>query len=745
MSQSPTDIADANQVFQYRRAWSSIYSLLENGHSLSGRERNCAFLNTGDGRFADVSSACGLDQIDDSRAIAIVDWDFDGQQDLWVTNRNAPWLRFFRNRTATEHNWLKIKLKGDGIRSNRDAIGARVVVLVGGHNPRQLMRTLRAGEGFLAQSSKWLHFGLAEDDELKRIEVYWPGGKRETFEQLVANNHYVVTQGAGSASRWNPPKPQIDWQHAPAQLPESSQRARVYLASRVPLPEVPYEDFAGESAPLKIEGGRPQLINLWASWCSPCLAELKDWAQRESEFSRNNLNVVALSVDGLGEDGTGTRKLAKSAISAIGFPYKAGMANGKLVSIIQATLQALIDKPPRLSVPSSILLDRHGQISTIYIGAIDARQLLEDVAALDEDRLTRYRRAAHFPGKWVLGPKLPDNSAIVRGLIGAGQLQSAEQYLTRHGSSDPNLASSNSEAYFAIASRMRAQGKNEESIPLYRKAVALNPTQARMNTDLGIVLMTIGRFDEAAEYLRVAWNQDPLDVDTRKRLVVALCLGSRPALGLPHAQALVDGDSNDAFARLFLAKALRASGKMESAVSQYRTAFVLALPKDADMDQAIGRVRQLVETDPSDQFARLFYAKALQSRDRIGEAVVEYQKALSLRPGWVTAQNDLAWLLATASDATVRDGQKAVQLASSACERTESQSASILDTLAAAQAEIGDFGAAVKSIDLAITLATKQDASQLLRELKTRRRMYVAKQPYRTPQARAHRDMESRQ
>ena len=284
---------------------------------------------------------------------------------------------------------------------------------------------------------------------------------------------------------------------------------------------------------------------------------MKGWALRTSEFNRCNLEIVALSVDGLGEDGEGSRELAESAISTIGFPYRAGMANDKLISVIHATMQALIDKPPRLSVPSSILLDGHGQIATIYLGAVDTRQLLEDVATLDENKLARYRRASHFPGQWVLGPKLPDNSAIVRELIDAGQLQSAEQYLTRHGSADPSFASSNSEAYYAIATRMRAQSKHDESIPIYRKAIALNPTQTRMNTDLGIVLMTIGRFDEAAEYLRVACSLAPHDVDARKRLVVALCLGSSPALGLPHAQALVEEDNSDAFARLFLAKALR--------------------------------------------------------------------------------------------------------------------------------------------------------------------------------------------
>ncbi|NIP94492.1 MAG: hypothetical protein GWO24_14035, partial [Akkermansiaceae bacterium] len=67
------------------------------GRSFSGHEKNCCFLNTGGGRFADVSAAVGLAFDDDGRAVSVCDWDFDGRQDLWVTNRTAPRVRLLRN------------------------------------------------------------------------------------------------------------------------------------------------------------------------------------------------------------------------------------------------------------------------------------------------------------------------------------------------------------------------------------------------------------------------------------------------------------------------------------------------------------------------------------------------------------------------------------------------------------------------------------------------------------------------
>ncbi len=61
--------------------------MISQGASFSGRERNRCFLNTHAEKFADVSAVAGLDLIDDGRGIALVDWDHDGDLDLWLTSR----------------------------------------------------------------------------------------------------------------------------------------------------------------------------------------------------------------------------------------------------------------------------------------------------------------------------------------------------------------------------------------------------------------------------------------------------------------------------------------------------------------------------------------------------------------------------------------------------------------------------------------------------------------------------------
>jgi len=98
------------------------------GRSFSGHERNCCYLNCGafpaaQERFANISAASGLDFPDDGRALVTMDWDQDGDLDIWTANRNAPRLRFLQNELKNPHHSLSLQLEGNGTTVNRDAIG----------------------------------------------------------------------------------------------------------------------------------------------------------------------------------------------------------------------------------------------------------------------------------------------------------------------------------------------------------------------------------------------------------------------------------------------------------------------------------------------------------------------------------------------------------------------------------------------------------------------------------------------
>jgi hypothetical protein len=155
LSQSPRTAKQAKTP-GFQAAVGEFDKMLSRGMSLSGRERNCAFLNlggtlrrrsgssaggnrdvAGGGKgkiFANVSATSGFDFSDDARGVAPVDWDFDGDLDLWLVNRSGPQVRFLRNDSSIgleqANNWVQFKLEGNGTTTNRDAIGARIEVIV---------------------------------------------------------------------------------------------------------------------------------------------------------------------------------------------------------------------------------------------------------------------------------------------------------------------------------------------------------------------------------------------------------------------------------------------------------------------------------------------------------------------------------------------------------------------------------------------------------------------------------------
>ncbi len=165
MSLTPKDDSDES-VGWYLKGWQSIIRMTEEGRSWSGKEKHCCFLNIPGSAFADISSMSGLGLPDDGRGVSVVDWDHDGDLDLWVSSRNAPQLRFFRNESNSDScNFIKFRLVGT--KSNRDAIGARITLLPDDEpsdkqslQAIESVQSLRAGEGFLSQNSKWVHFGL---------------------------------------------------------------------------------------------------------------------------------------------------------------------------------------------------------------------------------------------------------------------------------------------------------------------------------------------------------------------------------------------------------------------------------------------------------------------------------------------------------------------------------------------------------------------------------------------------------
>ena len=156
--------------------------------NLSSFERNRTFLNLDGNSFIDVSFASGADIDSDSRSVVAADFNLDGATDLLVGSVGGGSLRLFLNRFP-KANYSRIRL--EGAESNRAGIGARLTATVGA---RKLVRDLFAHNGFMGQGPAEIIFGLGDATAIDHLEVRWPSGKRQVYDNLAANQYFLLKE-----------------------------------------------------------------------------------------------------------------------------------------------------------------------------------------------------------------------------------------------------------------------------------------------------------------------------------------------------------------------------------------------------------------------------------------------------------------------------------------------------------------------------------------------------------------------
>jgi len=149
------------------------------------------FLNNGKGSFHEVGGETGggFSQPKVGRGLAIGDFDRDGDADILMTTNNGPAYLLRNDQKAGNHS---IRFRLTGTKSNRDAIGARVKVFVGGVAQT---RTLHTGSSYLSQSELPVTFGLGKRDQIERAVIEWPSGRTDEFKALVAGKTYEIIEG----------------------------------------------------------------------------------------------------------------------------------------------------------------------------------------------------------------------------------------------------------------------------------------------------------------------------------------------------------------------------------------------------------------------------------------------------------------------------------------------------------------------------------------------------------------------
>jgi tetratricopeptide (TPR) repeat protein len=268
----------------------------------------------------------------------------------------------------------------------------------------------------------------------------------------------------------------------------------------------------------------------------------------------------------------------------------------------------------------------------------------------------------------------------------------------------------NAVAHNNLGATLHEKGEMDEAISHFQKALQINPDHAQAHNNLGNALREKGNVDEA----------------------------------ITHYQKALKIIPDDASVHFNFGNALREKGNVDEAITQYQKALQIkpdymeaqvklgnVLLQKGKADEAVAHFQRALEINPNNAGIHLNLGLCFSRLGRMDQAISQYQKALQIEPADTATQNNLAWLLATGPEASLRNGDKAVELATQANTLTGGENPVILHTLAAAYAEAGRFGDAVQSAQKAIELARAAGQQEMAAHLEDELKRYEAGLPLR--------------
>ena len=266
---------------------------------------------------------------------------------------------------------------------------------------------------------------------------------------------------------------------------------------------------------------------------------------------------------------------------------------------------------------------------------------------------------------------------------------------------------------------------------------------AVIHNNLGTILVDEGNWPEAERQFSEALRLDPTYARARINLATGLARQDKAADAarqLRDMEPVWEAEGHRQLAKIFLEQM-----KVNEAIEEYSAAATLE-PDDVATRESLGltlahagkageasaQFAELVRLRPDAQ-AHYYLALSLVVEGKAELAAEHYRETIRLKPDWPEPLNDLAWLLATSSRATLRNGPEAVRLAEQACDLSGHKEARFLGTLDAAYAEAGRFAEAITVAEQARTLAQAAGNQEVATAAASRLELYRAGRAYHQP------------
>jgi tetratricopeptide (TPR) repeat protein len=303
-------------------------------------------------------------------------------------------------------------------------------------------------------------------------------------------------------------------------------------------------------------------------------------------------------------------------------------------------------------------------------------------------------------------------------------------------------------AHYNLGIILREQGDVDQALEHYRQAFALRPNYAEAHYNLARCLVEKGQLDDAIEHYEKALKINPADPETHNNLGVTLFGIGRVDDAIVHYQKALAIWPGYAAAACNLANALivrQLPGDLDDAIARYSMCLAQApdqaeaqynlasaLLRKGRTDEAIEHLQKTLQLAPENADAHANLGSAFLAKGRPREAGAEYQNALRISPENVAALSNLAWLLATSSDSSLRNGSEAVRLAerADAASSRSDKHPTVLRILAAAYAEAGQFAEAKETAQHALEAANIQGNTTLADAVQVELALYELGLPY---------------
>jgi len=290
----------------------------------------------------------------------------------------------------------------------------------------------------------------------------------------------------------------------------------------------------------------------------------------------------------------------------------------------------------------------------------------------------------------------------------------------------------------------RQAGTYIDIATLWRSTLIKNPECWMAHTNLGLVLFQKGQIDDAIAHYRSALQMQSDWWDAEYNLGTALLAKGQVDDALLHCERAAAMRPGDPDAQVCLGKTLIQKGRIDDAIAHYQKAMTLrpdhffaryglgdALLAKGELDSAIQVCRSALLIRPADPDCHTTLGIALEEKGEPAEAIQHYEKALQVAPRSIPALTNMAWLLATSQDESLRNGRKAVELAGQADQLVGGTNTLVLRTLAASYAENGEFAKAIRTARSAVQLARMHGEDSLTSDLDQQIALYQLGMPYR--------------